>query len=332
MNNDELNKAAEQSDLHDPLAQLLAKAGPRRSPPPALTAEVRAAVHAEWQHLVKARRAKQQRHWLAIAASLIGVIGIGWLVRNLNDQPTPSNTAVLATITQSQGSATLNSNAAASNEAIHGGDVLRTQPNAGLRIELASGVSLRVATASELHWLNAREVRLDQGSLYVDSHTNAAPLTVHTVRGDVTHVGTRYLVDMDAQMLHVAVREGQVAIHSGAVQMTVNALEQVQVDANAKISRSSLALDDGVWQWADTLAQPFVLENRSVADFLQWVSSETGYQVSYANKQIRDAANRTLLHGSQTNRPPLQALQTVLTATDFHADVQGKQLVITQGQ
>ena len=54
----------------------------------------------------------------------IGVIGIGWLVKNQSEQTPTVITPVLATITQSQGSAMLNSNAVASNETIHRGDVL----------------------------------------------------------------------------------------------------------------------------------------------------------------------------------------------------------------
>lgn len=317
----------ENAAVPDKLAQLLAKAGPRPAPPATLEIEVRAAVHAEWRHLIQSRKSRRQRRWLAAAAMLLGAFGMSWLALNMNSQ-----TAMIATITQLQGGSTLNEAAAGSQSQIHDGDVLRTGSDGGLGIALSTGIRLRLASASELRWLNANEVQLVRGAAYIDSHGSTAALTVHTAQGDVTHLGTRYLVDAGEQTLRVAVREGRVTLHAGPTQLTVNAQEQLQMDAQAQIVRSVLRMDDPAWQWVDALAQPFTLENRSVAEFLQWVASETGYEVNYASGSVATAARSAVLHGRQTSLPPLQALQMVLATTDFHAALQGKQLLISQQQ
>jgi FecR protein len=317
----------------DKLAQLLAKAGPRATPPARIEAEVRAAVHAEWLHLTQGRKAQQQRRWLAAAAVLVCVVSAGWLARNMSSSvgvESGSATPTLAVVAELRGAAMLNNVATEQAGQIHTGDVLRTQGEGGMRVELQNGVSLRVAANTELHWLAADSVQLTQGAVYVDSHANRAPLTIHTVRGEITHLGTRYLVDVEQQSLHVAVREGKVAVRADNKQVTVDALQQVQLGAGGDIVRADLQLTDAMWQWADALAQPFALENRSVAEFLQWVASETGCELSYVSPSVKAAASSTVLHGQASNQAPLQAMQTVLATTDFHAAVQGRQLVITQ--
>ncbi len=341
MNTSDTSDSPHADEHPDKLAQLLASVEPRKAPPAHVEAQVRAAVHAEWLHLTQQRKVKQQRRWLAVAATLVCAIGAGWLVRNMNGEVTvaPSNAAAtVAVIAQLRGAAIVNDlNAAPTNE-IHSNDVLRTHGDAGMRVELRNGVSLRVAANTELHWLAVDSVQLVQGAVYVDSHANAAPLKIHTPRGDVTHLGTRYLVDVEGQSLDVAVREGQVAIHAdhNSVsdpmndQISVGALQQVRMGANGEIVRNDLQLSDAVWQWADALAQPFALENRSVAEFLQWVANETGCEVSYASASVKAAASSTVLHGQASTQAPLQALQAVLATTDFHASVQGRQLLIVQ--
>ncbi|MGC3983190.1 MAG: FecR family protein [Steroidobacteraceae bacterium] len=319
-------------DATDPLAQLLAKAGARRAPPKRLEAEVRAAVHAEWQHLVAGRKARLQRRWLAAVGFMICALGTTWLVSRQLSTGTAVNTPQLIATAQQARDTTVNGSGAANESRIHDGDTLRTGNGGAVRLALNNGIDVRIAGNSELRWINANEVQLTQGSMYVDSHSNAAALTVHTVRGDVTHLGTRYRIDADGQMLRVAVREGQAAIKAGAAQFTVAPLEQLQLDAQSQAIRSELRMDDASWQWVDALAQPFALENRSVSEFLKWVGDETGYQLSYASAAIKTNADRVILHGQQTTLPPLQALQVVLAATDFHATVQDRQLLISQAQ
>ncbi len=314
----------------DKLAQLVARAGPRIAPPAVLEAEVRAAVHAEWLHLTQVRKARQQRRWLSAAAVLLAAVGTGWLTLRMSSSVSDAPAPLIATVAQLQGNAMLNNAALNVRDEIRGGDSLHTRADGGLRVELLNGISLRIDRDTQLRWLDNDELQLQQGAIYVDSHDNVADLTIHTAYGDVTHLGTRYLIDTDAQHLRVAVREGKVTIHDGTNELTVDTLKQVQLSNGGSLQRSDLSISDSLWQWADALAQPFALENRSVAEFLQWVSQETGYELNYVGKDVQQAAARTLLHGGPTSQPPLQALQTVLAATDFRVNMQDKQLLITQ--
>lgn len=330
MSNEPNNHADNDDQLQDPVAQLLAKAGLRFTPPPRMQAEVRAAVHAEWQHIVATRAARRRTRWLAVAALLLAMCGGAWFFTQLGTSPVTHSVAptIIASIERVEGDATLNA-APLKRQQIHAGDVLSTHAG-GLRLTFSDGIQLRVAANSMLQFVNANEVALNAGQVYVDSHARAAPLVINTVHGQVSHLGTRYFVDSDAQSLRVAVRSGSIAIHTNDSQLTVNAMEQLQLSADRHIVRSELNLQDESWQWADALAEPFVLENRSVAEFVQWVAGETGYEVQYASNLVQAAADRTILHGQQTTLPPLQSLQVVLAATDFHARLQGRQVLITQ--
>lgn len=317
----------------DKLAQLVAKAGPRTTPPAVLETEVRAAVHAEWLHLTQARKVRQQRRWLSAAAVLLVAVGTSWLALNrMNDTVSDSPAMAIASVTQVHGTAMLNDAALTSGKVIRSGEVLLTQADGGLRVALTNGISVRIDRNTQLRWLDSDELQLQQGAVYVDSHDNAAALTIHTEHGNVTHLGTRYLVDADAQHLRVAVREGKVAIHTGTTELRLDSLQQVQLNGDGLVQRSDLSMNDALWQWADTLAQPFALENRSIAEFLQWVSRETGYELRYKSKEVQQAAALTLLHGGPTTQAPLQALQTVLAATDFQVNMQGGQLFIEQAR
>jgi ferric-dicitrate binding protein FerR (iron transport regulator) len=319
----------------DKLAKLLSRCAVRQSPAGKLQAEVRAAVHAEWLHLNQMRKTRRQRRWLAAAAVLIIGVGVGWVAHNFSGTLTHNVSQpalMIATVTQLHGAVTLNGTPVSNHEQIREGDTLRSAADGGARIELNNGMSARVAAASSLHWLKAGEVQLTAGSLYVDSHARAVAFVVHTERGDVTHLGTRYLVSANAQTLSVSVRDGQVTIHTPVQQLLLKALQQVQLHADASIVRGELRLDDPRWQWVDALSEPFMLDNRSVAEFLQWVADETGYELIFSNSMVKAAASRTVLHGRQTTQPPLEAMQVVLAATDFHAIAQGKQLLITQQQ
>jgi ferric-dicitrate binding protein FerR (iron transport regulator) len=315
----------------DNLARLLARAGARSAPPAHIEADVRAAVHAEWLHLTQSRKARQRKRWLAAAAILIGVFTGGWLSHSMisrsSDAVAP---AVIATLTYTQGGATLNDAVIGNSKLIHAGDQMNTAADGGMRMTLTNGLSMRVAPNSMLHWLDASHVQLTRGGLYVDSHADTAAFIVHTARGDVSHLGTRYLVDADAQSLRVAVRSGRVAIKAGDTELAVDAWQQLQFGADGTVVRSDLLLDDGHWQWADALAAPFVLENRSVAEFLQWAADESGCQLSYENDSIAMLARRTVLHGQQTSLAPLQAVQMILATTDLRAHVDGRLLRITQ--
>jgi ferric-dicitrate binding protein FerR (iron transport regulator) len=283
-------------------------------------------------HLNQGRNARRQRRWLASAATLLLAVSAAWLVRNGDNSAAVESGAqpIVAVVSQLQGAAALNEANLVASDRIRAGDVLRTRDVTGARVELSNGVSVRVAANTEVKWVAADALELTQGELYVDSHANAAPLTIHTLRGDVTHLGTRYLVAVGQQSLRVAVREGKVSVRANQEQFTIDSLQQLQMGGDGVASRNDLQLDDATWQWADALAQPFVLENRSLAEFLQWVAGETGCELSYVSPAVKAAAANTVLHGQLSTQAPLQTMRSVLDTTDFHAVLNGRRLLVTQ--
>jgi hypothetical protein len=67
-----------------------------------------------------------------------------------------------------------------------------------------------------------------------------------------------------------------------------------------------------------------------LANFLDWIASETGREVVYATPAVRDLANSIRLHGSIRGLDPETALNVVLQTTELRRD-QGKDefIVIT---
>ncbi|MGD9842584.1 MAG: FecR family protein [Steroidobacteraceae bacterium] len=321
--------------IEDPsLAKLISQAGPRRGAPAAVTEQVREAAHGEWLQLLQQRRRHQHIRWLAAASVLIAIVGIisvSWQTSKPTAELASTSSTVLAEINHLSGSAQLNQLSASTTQSIHANELLLTAAESGARITTSTGISLRVAAASELRWLNDHELQLLRGALYVDSHNNAAELVIHTPLAQVTHVGTQYQVSTSSSGLIVAVRSGQASIHDATnAPVSVYSSEQVHMDANGHSVRTPLANDDASWQWVDMLIEPFVVENRNVADFLQWVADATGYQLRYTSVAAQAAANTTVLHGHSTRMAPLQAMQVVLATTDLRASIQGAQLVVSQ--
>jgi ferric-dicitrate binding protein FerR (iron transport regulator) len=321
------------------LATLIGQAGPRHTAPATVTEQVRAAVESEWQQLLLLRRQQRQRRWLVAAGVLIaaiGVIGFGWQTSKPALQLASDVPPVLASISylpvSHQGSgAQLSEHSMDVYQPVHANELLRTESGRGARMATSTGISLRIATSTQLRWINEHELQLLQGAVYVDSHNNAAALMIRTPQAQVTHVGTQYQVNTSVSGLIVSVRSGEANIHSaGKAVLTVRRSEQLRIDADGQSVVAALANDDASWQWVDALTEPFVLENRTVAEFLRWVANETGYQLHYTSPTVQAAADATVLHGKSTRMAPLQAMQMVLATTDMRATVQGTTLVVLQ--
>lgn len=142
----------------------------------------------------------RRRRLFAVAASVVMGLAVGvglWSTRGT------APALIVARVTVVQGVS-----------ALKVGDALTVDSRivtgeAAVALALPSGLSVRLAPASEAVLESAERLRLDRGRVYVDSGSGAAgdPWVVATGLGDVRHLGTQYLVTIGDDGLAVAVRE-----------------------------------------------------------------------------------------------------------------------------
>jgi ferric-dicitrate binding protein FerR (iron transport regulator) len=162
--------------------------------------------------------------------------------------------------------------------------------------------------------------------VYVDAPVaEHVPLTIVTPYGAVEHLGTQYQAQVTQGAVTVTVREGAVSIAAEHMNLQVRAHEVAQVSERGDVSRHVMRFDGSadeaawnqVWQWTQQAGPPFDIDNRSLAQFLEWVAHETGRTVQYATPEARHQAEALVLHGSIAGLEPDSALRAVLATTRF---------------
>jgi len=302
------------------IEELLLQVGARDEPSADMMLEVQAAVHAEWQSMLRARRTRRQFIAVGIAASAVLAVGVAFFgVRHM--APTPTQVAQIMRIdghllVRPQGQ-TARELAVA--QSVSTGETIQTDDRSRAALQFGAAVSLRLDQGTIVKVASADELVLTAGALYIDSQEqNPQELTVRTDAGSVRHVGTQYEVRTHADDMVVSVREGRVMIANAAGTSSGVAGEEIRVTPRGQIVRGSVAAHDPRWQWAARTAPQFDINDHTLAVFLEWVARETGRKVVYASSEAQSAANGLKLRGSIVGLDPDTALNAVLSTTQLH--------------
>lgn len=312
----------------DAVEAILGQASPRPVPPEADSEAIRDAVRAEWRHVTRQRRARSRISRFAIAASvLIAVFAALNMLRIQGVAPEQ-----VATIDKRFGSVFILGDKAELLEGNHldaivAGQTLITDADSGLGLYWAAGGSLRIDAKSRVEFVSAEQIYLRSGRVYFDSAPEMsagsvsrpdAMLTVLTDFGTVSHVGTQYMVRADADRLIVSVRDGEVAVRSGPSVDTASRHQQLEIFGHGGGAHSivNIGTHGEAWEWLERTAPTVRLDGRSVSEFLDWVSHETGLSVEYESAGAAASATRELLNGT-LDTGPRQALDVWLLGTDF---------------
>ena len=189
-------------------------------------------------------------------------------------------------------------------------------------IALAQGGLLRVAPGTSFEGAGPNEVVLRSGHLFLDFPQGAGQFVLRTSAGTFEHVGTQFEAAVDGGNTRIRVREGSVRMNtSAAAAQVVDAGTEVVVSQAGAVARRSLQTYGPDWEWVESIAPEFEIENRALADFLGWVARETGRHVEFADDRAREVASHTLLHGSVHGLAPLAALEQVLSTTSLQYEV-----------
>ncbi len=316
---------------HEALEDLLRHASPRPTPSKDDEAGVRAAVHREWRELTGRRQARRRIVQYAMAATVLIGVFAGF---NLFRGPTVAAIQV-ATIEKNIGPVYLLGEGAELRETsdlanIMSGQVIVTGANAGLSIEWGSGGSIRIDEHTRVEFTDRQSVFLESGRVYIDSQ-HAPPVaeldaggpsgvTLRTEFGDIEHLGTQYMTEIDADTLVVSVREGQVAIDGTYHEHVASPGQQVRLRGALQPSVLSINGYGEAWAWVNRTTPTADVDGKSLHEFLTWVCREMGLELEFEG-QAEAVARDAILKGRIDTEPAEALRQRLATAAlDWRID------------
>lgn len=284
---------------------------------------IRNAVRPTWQRTVRARA---RRRWAIRTAATAAAAAIVAVVLLLTRTPESAiNPQPVARVELLRGTAddTLRQSP------IVAGATLRTGADSRAALRLRGGQSLRLDSNTVVRLISAQLVELRRGAVYIDSGAlHALPVEVETRFGTVRDIGTRFEVRAE-DALAVAVAEGSVGVSTPREHFHVGAGYAATVTAAGTHDLRTLGAHDA--SWPASVAPPFAIEGRTVAELLAWCSRETGLTIHYRDAETEQIARATRLHGAPVDdaRPDVAA-STVLPTAGLAAQRHGDSLDVTR--
>jgi hypothetical protein len=314
--------ANSESQQDDALGALIGAAGRRATPPDEAYRHVFTAAHDAWQAKVRSRRA---RTWqLAVAAS-VAIIGIATA---MIVQLVPRDMTLVASVQVVQGDVAMRAPGSGTFEPLRSlqapiaiGAEIRTASDGRLALRLAGNGSLRIDADSSVTIAGMTDFRLAAGTLYIDSGDEMPEraFAIGTSLGTVRDIGTQFEVTTEPQSIRVRVRDGAVSISGSGAQADIfgSAGEQLRVTAGGNVTRNAFSPYDPDWVWVESLAGAPQVEGQTLIAFLDWVANETGRELRFDTPLTETRARGVILHGDAATLSPLEALDVVLSTTDF---------------
>jgi hypothetical protein len=303
-------------DGEEPLERTLQEGLSRAPLTDAAYARIHAAVAAEWQAVVESRPRSTPRRWVAVVSGLAAALIVATVLLSVFSKKQPFG--VIARPLELRATLSV-------------GKVLATR--GPVLVELRDGGSLRIAPGAELEVTGSDEVFLRKGELYADLPPNsqrAATFVVRTPFGLVEHLGTQFDVAVNGE-LRIRVREGSVRLRRGSQTQTAVAGTELVVPRVGAPSQRSTATHGPEWSWVEALEPDYPIENRRLADFLQWAARETGARLHFQDEHAREVAERTRLHGSVQGLSATQALETVFATTSLRYNFEQDRIEVSSG-
>lgn len=320
------------------LESLLRHARSRPVPPEGDRRAVERAVRDEWLRVTGRRRWRRRAVGFSAAASLAAVVALLlWTGGAPVDDPTRAEVARVVKVTgrvRALAGGAEDGGDLSGGMAVRAGQAVRTAPGSGIALVLEEGISLRVDQESLVEFISGHSLHLQSGRVYVDTGSDgrspegvspgASPdfsFEILTSTGIVRHFGTQYMVGVDDRRLKVRVRSGAVRfVAPGGAPVFVSDGQQLSFSQHGEPELAPTDTHGDQWQWAEELGPGFVLEGRSLAEFLAWVAHETGLELKYHSNAEKLAAEQTVLHGT-IDLPAREALGTVLMGSDLRAEI-----------
>ena len=300
--------------------RLLNAAGPGPEIPEDGAARVKEAIRPVWNEGVLARARQRRLVWaggLAAAAALIIAAVYLPSLRHIHP-PTVRHGITVALIDGTlevtpPGERVEFFTAEEAGSEIPRGSLIRTQTGDRAALWLADGRSVRLDVNTEIRLDSEASISLDSGAVYLESsRSSTGGVEVRTSFGTARDIGTQFEVRLSGGTLNVRVREGRVSLTRDDEDYQIAHGITFSIDADGAVSTSSITPFDPTWGWTQEIAPPFEIEGRSALSFLDWVSSETGLSIRFADPGVEQAAATTILHGTIEGFSPSEASAVVL--------------------
>ncbi|MCI0518281.1 MAG: FecR family protein [Woeseiaceae bacterium] len=338
-----------ESDIRsdEALEALFARAAPRPLPRADREIEIREQVRLAWQRSVR-RRQYRRYTLLAIAASvaLVTAVGMLWYQSPL----LPPDVGPVAMVDKRFGDLHI---ADASGVrfvpsdgpfALLPGQAIETGDNSGLAMTWNNGGSLRLDEFTSISVTAANEIYLQRGRVYFDSDpitSNAAivrgggpdVLAIRTDHGLVTPLGTRYVTQQQRDSLVVLVRQGKVSVNGTG--FSANALEGERLLVSTGDEPVVVPADayGEEWAWIEKTTPAWNAEGRTIFEFLDWVSRESGRPIRFDSPMAEQLARtETLVGYGVVELEPSVALRIVLMTTDLDWAIKDGAVVVSERQ
>ena len=297
-------------------------------------AKIKAAIRPLWQAEVRRRFRRRVVLWsgagLAAAASLLLAVTV------LFTRPAPIVATVVRVIgsleaIDKHGASDLITGDPAARELI-AGTMLTTTKNQRAALELGEGVSLRIDEGTRVRLVSPERLELERGAVYVDSQASGR-IEVLTPMALVREIGTQFEVRHHADELIVTVRDGEVLVTGGDLDVGITRGRSMTLDRNG--ARSIQTVDPWAerWAWVQDIGPSFDIEGETAAAFLRWVALETGWTIRFADEEAKQLVESVVLHGSiaGAGAGAAESLDIVLPGCDLVGLRQGQnELLITR--
>ncbi len=327
----------------DPIGQLIRSSGPREAVASDRMERVRDSVHTAWRKAVappeRRRLALPLARWFAIpvTAMATAAIVVAVIIGIWPDTGIPP--AELARFDVIRGQVRVfDAEARALGDLISSplgaGYTVETGPDGKAAVSLASGHMIRFDRDTRLVLAAHDQLILERGAVYLDSGvgTDRKSIPIHTPFGVARDVGTQFEVRLMDSVVRLRVREGLVEFDTtpeiAVRNFEVSPGSELTLDTVGNSSQRDIPVYGPDWDWTADLAPTFEIENRSLADFLDWISRENGWQLHYSDPVMESSATGIVLHGSIDNVHARQALDAVLLVTGVGYELQDGMLTV----
>lgn len=318
---------------------LLRNVPPRPMPPEPDAAIVRDAVRAEWRTVTGRRRRLRRVTTFAAAASVVLAVAF-----TINALRVPSAADVqVATIDRSVGSIFLLGDGSEMQQmqdlkTLSVGETIETDSGSGVGLAWLGGGMLRIDENTRVEFATPTEVVLHHGRVYFDSQpselyagitqSSVDGFSIRTEQGVVTHVGTQYMTGINAGALQVSVREGQVRVDGAYFDAEAQAGERLEVTGGARPSVTNINGHGADWHWVEMTAPVVDVDERSIYEFLAWVSRESGLALRFEGESERIARARNLV--GTADWAPRESLRILMDTTVLKTEIDNGWIVISK--
>jgi hypothetical protein len=316
-----------ESAREEEVALLLRLAGPRPAVDSSRAARVKDAVRASWRGEV-ARRRRRSFRWIAVpaaaAAAVVAMIALsGRLPRSLPGagirQPAILERAE-GPLRRGDGSGI------AAGDLVPPGTMIVTGAGGRAALRLSGGAALRIDSGTTLALLLGDQVDLKAGAVYLDTGGEKG-ISVRTPGGTVRDIGSQFVVRARDGAVVVSVREGAASLGLKSGEQEIASGTRLTAKAG-EVTREAIAPYGPDWDWVLAIAPPFRMENRTLGEFLAWVSRETGRQIRFADPATAQEHASVVLHGSLEGLRPDEAPAAVLATCGLASRLEGEVLII----